>query len=153
MALAALIFTVPGCGGGGGGSAPGPPAPVDRVVIKSVGAPATLYGVEFTLQLPAGVTLATDGAGALAAGVLVASGGAAGAAPVVNYRAGSVPQTVVVSLTKDTGFPVGEFLTLTPMIAAGTVLLPTDIILSGFKAYDNFNGVPAPSIAGTVAAP
>ena len=78
---------------------------------------------------------------------------AAGAAPVANYQAGSAPQTVVVSLTKKTGFPVGEFLTVTPVIAAGTVLLPTDIILSDFKAYDNFNGVPAPSIAGTVAAP
>jgi len=152
VALLSLISLMAGCGGGGGGTQP--TAPANSVVIKSVGAATTLYGVGFKLQLPPGVTLATQGNGALAAGALVSSGGAADANFAANYDSGVSPQTVTVSLTKASGFPVGEFMTVIPVLAQGTALVPGDFVLSDFKAYDNLTtGSPAPLITGTVTAP
>ena len=151
FALIALISLVFGCGGGVGESTPGPTAAT--VVIKTVGAPATLYGVEFTAQLPIGVTLTTQGSGQLAAGVMVPSGGATGATVVTNYQSASSPKTVAVSVTKgEDGFPVGEFLTVNAMVAPGAALLPADIALSEFKVFDNL-GALAGSITGTVTVP
>jgi hypothetical protein len=157
LALITLIFLLAGCGGGGGGVVGGVGGTAEptavTIIVKTVGSTATLYGVEFGFNLPAGVTLTRQASGELAAGVIVPSGGAAGASLVTNYQSTTSPQTVEVSLTKISGFPVGEFLTVTVMVAPGVVLQPANVTFSRFKAYDNLNGVPSDSITGTVTAP
>lgn len=144
-----------GCGGGGGDAAAPfqPVTPANSVVIKSVGPATTLYGVQFTLQLPSGVTLATPGGGAVAQGVLSASGGAAGSSVSSYYDSGATPQTVTVSVTNKSGFQVGQFLTVATQVAPGTTLTPGNLMLTQFKAYDSFLGAVAPAITGEVSAP
>lgn len=158
VALLSLIFLLTGCGGGGGGGAEAPQTPVagSSVVIASAGAATTLYGVEFTLQLPPGVTLATPGGGTLAAGAMVPSGGAAGTDVTLNayYDTAVSPQTVKVSLVKPSGFPVGRFLTVTPVLAQGTDLVPAAFAITGFKAWDDLTTYRVdPLITSVVAAP
>ena len=150
MLLLSLICLVSGCGGGGGGATgSGPTATTATVVIKTVGAPTTLYGVQFKVQIPTGVTLATEGAGVIAAGVMIPSGGATGGLLEAGYQSSNSPQTATVSVTHGSGFQVGEFMTMTVTVPPGTVLLPADLVLSEFKAYDNFNGIPTVAITGT----
>ncbi|GAW65982.1 lipoprotein [Geoanaerobacter pelophilus] len=145
-----------GCGGGGGVEAPQAPVAGSSIVIETAGAATTLYGVEFTLQLPPGVTLATPGGGTLAAGVMVPSGGAAGADAGLSvfYDTGAAPQTVKVSLVKPSGFPVGRFLSVTLVLAQGTTLVPAAFVISGFKAWDDLASYRVnPLITSVVAAP
>lgn len=154
IVLASAIFSLSACGGGGGGGESGATPPVrtaNAVVVRTVGAPTTLYGVEFLAELPPGVTLATQPSGLLADGVIVSSGGAAGTPVVASYQPGASPQTFIVSFTSP-GFPVGEFLTVNPTVAAGTVWQPGDIHLKNFKAWDGFTHI-SDSITGEVTAP
>lgn len=156
--LLSFVSQLAGCGGGGAESAPPQiPTPANSVVISTSGPAAALYGVEFTLQLPPGVTLATQG-GALAAGVIAPSGGAVGATVTTNYDPVVAPQTVRVSLIKGppgfpAGFPVGPFMTVIPVLPQGTTLSAAGFALSGFKAYDDpTTGGEAPLITAAIAA-
>jgi hypothetical protein len=133
------LFSLTGCGGGSAGGYDAPSVsvtPSTTVVIKAVGAQTILFGVQFTLQLPAGSSLATDSSGAPASGVLVPAVGADGGIVVVNYQPGASPRTVTVSLTKGPpGFPVGDLLRLTALISESAEASPAGFILSDFKAY------------------
>jgi len=152
--LVLLVSLLPGCGGGGGAGNVPAPFSTNTVVIKTLGAPATLYGVQFKVELPDGVTLAADQFGALTAGAMVPSGGAAGASLVTDYQASASYRSVTVSLVKASGFPVGEFLTVNALVPLGTSLSPGDFILSDFKAYDNLaTGGVATAVTGGVSAP
>ncbi|WP_148212903.1 hypothetical protein [Citrifermentans bemidjiense] len=157
--LLSFVSLLAGCGGGGGESAPPQIAtPTNSLVISTSGTAAALYGVQFTLQLPPGVTLATQG-GALAAGVIAPSGGAAGATVTTNYDPVLAPRTVTVSLIKappafPAGFPVGPFMTIIPVLPQGMTLAAGDFTLSSFKAWDDLTTYhEAPQITGAIAAP
>ena len=152
IAPVAVFFLLCGCGGGG--HAVDNSAAASTVIVKTVGAATTLYGLQFKIELAPGVTLATDASGELASGAIVPSGGAAGAMVVTNYQRSVEPQTVTVSLVKPLGFSVGEFLTLTAQVAPGASFSPADLTLSEFKAYDDLeSGAVQESITGAVAAP
>lgn len=153
--LLSFVSLPAGCGGGGGESAPLQIAtPANSLVISTAGPTSALYGVQFTLQLPAQVTLATQG-GTLAAGVIAPSGGAVGAALTTTYDPVAAPQTVNVSLIKGPpGFPVGPFMTVIPVLPQGRTLSAAGFAISGFRAYDNLStGRVAPQITWAIAAP
>jgi hypothetical protein len=87
---------------------------------------------------------------------MVPSGGAAGtdAALSAYYDTAASPQTVKVSLVKPSGFPVGRFLTVTPILAQGTTLVPAAFTITGFKAWDDLTTYRVdPLITSVVAAP
>lgn len=153
--LLSFVLLLAGCGGGGGESAPPLVAtPANSLVISTAGSASALYGVQFTLQLPAGVTLATQG-GALAAGVIAPSGGAVGATVTTNYDPAVAPQTVKVSLVKPLpGFPVGPFMTVIPVLPQGTTLSAAGFTISDFKAWDDLTTYhDAPQITAAITAP
>lgn len=150
LLLLSSISLLSGCGGG---ASSGPETPSAKVVVSTAGTASALYGVQFTLQLPAGVTLAADG-GTLPPGVMVPSGGAVGGSVAAYYDAAAVPQTVTVSVTKGTpGFPVGECVTFTPVLPEGKTPSAGDFVLSDFKAYDDLaTGGASPYVTGEVTA-
>ncbi|WP_156912255.1 hypothetical protein [Citrifermentans bremense] len=152
-----LTLICSGCGGGGGDAAAPlqfQPTPANSVIIKSAGPATTLYGVQFTLQFPTGVTLATPGGGVVAQGVLTPSGGGAGSSVSAYYDSGATPQTVTVSVTNSSGFQVGQFLTIATQVAPGTTLVPGNLVLTQFKAYDSVaSGTVDTAITGEVSAP
>ena len=113
-ALATMVIF--GCGGGGGsGSSSGPVVPKAVITVGLAGtlAPGQLIGgVDFILNLPAGVTAQADGTGETVAGVVVPSGVAVGALPVGKYTASPVPANVRAILIKTAGFTTGNFVTI-----------------------------------------
>jgi hypothetical protein len=100
----------------------------------------SIRGVEVTISLPAGVTVAADGSGTPSEGALAASGGAAGGAVALagHYTAASAsaPATVTLVLVKTSGFDAGEFARVTCDLAGGTAPEAARFGLSGFKAVD-----------------
>lgn len=151
IALLALAWTLPGCGGGGGGGASGPTT--TTLVVKALGSATTLYGIQAKVNLPAGVTLATQPNGELVSGTIVPSGGASGATLVTNYQTTTAPQTVTVSLTALSGFPAGEFLKVTVLVAPGIVVNPSDITFVEFKAYQDLQATLASGMTPSISLP
>ena len=130
-----------GCGGGGGGDAA--PSPTKAIVTLSttgtLPSGIQIGGIQAKINLPAGVTakanppvlnsavLFTD------AGVVVASGSAAGAEFVTGvYSTGTTTVTYAVSLgvSKFSGFSTGEFAQVTCDIAAGSAPGAADFSIS-----------------------
>lgn len=140
-----------GCGSGGGSTAVNnAPGGTAVVVIRTEASAAVhlLYAAEFTLALPAGVTVAADGSsGEVATGAggpLHVADASALAAGRYQPAAGTTPATVHVVLADPNGFGVGDLATVTCTVAPGTALAATGFSLQGFSAKD-FNGA---SISG-----
>jgi hypothetical protein len=121
--------------------------------LSALGAGAILInGVEITMTLPAGVTLAADASGIPNTGAVAVSGGVpSGASMTAKYipAAGTTPGKVTLSIASTTGFWTGEFVTITADIASGTVPVAPQFILSDFTAFDNF-GAAVSGINATV---
>ena len=153
-ALAPVVLTalLAGCGGGGaGGADPGPAGNV-TLTVKALGTPATLYGVQFKMALPAGVILATQPSGELASGVVVPSAGASGAKRVTTYGRAATPQTLLVVLLSGTGFPAGDMVTVAVSAPVTATVQADSFVFSEFAAYDDFTGSPA-AVTGSVSIP
>ncbi len=150
MALFLIVSTMmTGCGGGGGGSSTPAAAPTTAVVkLSSQGTlppGAALAGVGVTLELPAGVTVKSDGGGVPDVSVVVPSGlmGGAGNAVVV---AGSLSYTAATATIKAKlnftllsnvpgGVGVGEYATLT-LNLAGVTPAATEFTVTLFDPID-----------------
>jgi hypothetical protein len=132
LTMTMTLLTLAACGGGGGGSDGGTPAPTAKTTAKltisqtgSLPASTTISGADFTITLPADVTPALVN-GAVAAGVVTASGTFAGStlAPQVTYTAAmaNTPGTLRVILASSTTAGVsqiGEIATITLQLANG----------------------------------
>lgn len=151
LALVVLTALLAGCGGGGGAADPGPVGNV-TLTVKALGAPATLYGVQFKVALPAGVILATQPSGELASGVVVPSAGASGAGMVTTYDRTATPQTLSVSLISGTGFPSGDMVTVAVSAPLAATVQADSFVFSEFAAYADFTGLPA-GVSGSISIP
>ena len=143
---------LPGCGGGGAGSDP-PPASQVTLTVRALGTPATLYGVQFKMPLPAGVTLATQPSGEVAPGVVVASAGTSAAGMVATYNRTATPQTLSVALISGDGFPAGDMVRVTVSAPVAAPVQAGSFVFSEFAAYADFAGAVAPGVSGSVSIP
>lgn len=153
--LVLLVALLAGCGSGGGaenaagsGAEPAPVATSAAVDISTLSASATvIYGVEFVLHLPAGVTVSAEPAtGRVQPDALkIADSGALAAA---HYQP-ATPQSqswVKVAIVDAGGFTVGHLATLTCRFDPGLAVGPAGFSLDGFTAV-NANGTAMPGIA------
>jgi hypothetical protein len=137
-----LLLALPGCGGGGGGGAElskiGGATRTLRLV--ATGTDRLIAGVDFTISLPAGVSIATDGTGVVTDAALRASRGAGSDSLMMGTftpASGAVPAALRVVTVSASGFPAGEFALLTLDIAPGAPLPNAEeFTVSGVKAFD-----------------
>jgi len=135
--VAALLA---GCGGGGGAAAGSASEPVALVVDLGTQAasPATvLYAVEFTLRLPAGVTLPADPAsGEVSKGALHPVDAATYAGARYLPATTGAQASVKVNIVFAGGFAVGDFATLACSVSPAAALGGSEFSLDGFSARD-----------------
>jgi len=126
--------------------------PVGDVTMNYVGTRATLklstngaiaagsiFGMQITVALPAGVTIKADAGGIPNAGVVSFSGGvASGASALAKYNpaAGSTPGNVTMAIISNTGFGTGEIVTISCDVASGTLPVSSQFALSGVTVFD-----------------
>ncbi|WP_224958252.1 hypothetical protein [Geomonas subterranea] len=159
--LVMLCLLLAACGGSGSNGAgddgnvltPEPVAGTARVTITTMG-PAggsVLNATQFTLRLPAGVSLPTStGSNLLPDGVLVpaVSGSYTGASFLQPAGAGS-GALLLVNIANPGGVTVGPLATLTCQVAAGVVPTADAFTLENFSARDA-NGAVIPGITARV---
>jgi len=147
LALVAVLLA--GCGSGGSGAAGTAlqPGVVAVDLSTQAASPATvLYAAEFTLHLPAGVTLAADASsGEVAAGVLHPADGSALAGARYLPATAAAPAQVTVNIIDPMGFAVGDLASLNCSVAPGAALSAAGFSLDGFSARDA-NGAVIPGI-------
>jgi hypothetical protein len=144
LALCAALLA--GCGAGGGVASTGSTAQPGTATVGIAtqgGSPTTvLYAVEFTLRLPAGVTLATTPSGAeLAAGVLQAADGAALAGGSYLPATAQAQGSLQVNIADPVGFTVGPLATINCAVTSGTSVGAAEFTLEGFSARDSNGAV------------
>jgi hypothetical protein len=144
LALCAALLS--GCGAGGGVTSTGSTAQPGTAIVEiatQAASPATvLYAVEFTLRLPAGVTLATAPSGAeLAAGVLQAADAAALAGGRYLPATAQAQGALQVNIADPVGFTVGPLTTINCSVAPGTSVGVAGFTLEGFSARDSNGAV------------
>ena len=155
--LALVGALVAGCGSGGGaGTASDPgsgsqhePAPTTATVVvgtQAANAQTVVYGVDFRLHLPEGVTLLTyPDSEEVQEGVLhPADGGALVGARYLPATAGS-QALLQVEIADAGGFTVGALTTISCNIPQGEAVSATDFSLDGISARDA-SGVEMPGI-------
>jgi hypothetical protein len=136
-----MLIAMAGCGGGGGSTPTPTPTPTQpttaKLVLSTSGtlpSGVLIGGIDIIVKLPAGVSVKTDSAStAVSSSVMAASGQAASGSLVVgNYATAS--NTVHIVLVNAAGFGVGEYITLTCDIAAGTTPTAASFSLSNFSS-------------------
>lgn len=124
------------------------------LTLSAAGVPAgnTIGGVQVLVNLPTGVTVLANAAGAVDPTVMAVSGGApTGSSLAASYTpagAGGLGN-VMLSLISATPFPAGGFATLTCNIAAGATPRASDFTLGTVTVFD-VNGVPFAGATGAV---
>ena len=154
--IALVMALAAGCGSGGGSATPGAldsePAPTPtsaalEIRTLSASTAVVIYGVEFVLYLPAGVTVAADPTtGAVPPEVLRL--GNSGAFAGARYRPATADTraSVTVLIADAGGFTVGDLATLTCSFAPGMAVTPAGFSLEQFVAK-NANGAEMTGIA------
>lgn len=156
LILALMLTTLAACGGGGGGSSPsngdshGVTNPTKAVLTFSTAVTGTMpantiiTGYDLQFSLPAGVTVKSTTPPVTDAGVVTASGNAAGSSITAVYAPATagVPGKVRILVASANGFPAGEFSKATCDIAAGTVPTTADfpqptLAVSGYNTSTN----------------
>jgi hypothetical protein len=150
LGLLSLAAALHGCGGGRSDQ---PATAVLKLSTQGSVAAQSIQGVELTITLPAGVTVAAGSTGKPDDGVLAPSGVAAGGSVSVAGRytaaTSSTPGTVRLVLLKTAGFDAGEFAMVTCSIAPGSAPRSADFGLAGFKAVDQ-NGAAIDALGATL---
>jgi hypothetical protein len=158
MFFVVAVMALFGCGGGGGGVTQPTTAALKLSAAGTAG--TKVSGIEVTVVLPKGVTVAATTTIDPAvmetnAGVVVLSGATVAdptaftnLKPIASYTpaTGTVPGKVKILLAAEKDFNIGEFVTLNTVIAAGNFPVATDFSLEGFKAVDANGAVIAPAL-------
>ena len=147
--LALIAALLAGCGAGGGStvtSAVQPGGVVVELSTRAGSAATVLYAVEFTLHLPAGVTLPADSSsGEVPAAVLHAADSAALAGARYQPATAGAQALVKVNIVDPGGFTVGALATMNCTVAPGAVFDGSGFSLDGFSARDA-SGVAIPGV-------
>ncbi|UFS69588.1 hypothetical protein LPW11_17020 [Geomonas sp. RF6] len=110
--LLALLLAGCGSGGGGGGSVSSGTVAVD-LTTQAPSVQTVIYGVQLTVRLPAGATVAADATtGEVAAGQLLVKDSAALASARYTPATATTPGSVVIMIADAAGFPPGDLATL-----------------------------------------
>ena len=143
--LAIVMSTLAGCGGGGGSSSNSTPTTVSMILkVSTTGtlSGSSISGVGFSVTMPAGVTIATNQDGSVAAGVVTPSGiiSSATATNTQFYTpAGTAPAKLDIFVASKVaeGVGTGEFFSITVTRPAGSAV-PTaaNFTLSNFEPAD-----------------
>ncbi|UFS70638.1 hypothetical protein LPW11_00245 [Geomonas sp. RF6] len=120
------------------------------VKLSLAGGTAKAYGIDLTLDLPAGVTVVSDTTGAVAGAVMSA---ASGSLAIAKYTAASTgtPGKVRVGLASSDGLASGQFISIACAVPTGTTpAFTSSLIEAGAKIVDlDGNTVPGASITVT----
>lgn len=159
MFFVVAVMALFGCGGGGGGASQPTTA---TLKLSSQGTTGTqISGIEVTVVLPKGVTVAatttidpavmeTNAGVVVLSGATVADPTAFGnLKPTASYAPATGKVKIVLPAQKD--FSLGEFVTLNTVIAAGNNPVATDFKLEGFTAVDS-NGAPITTVTASFVA-
>ncbi|TGU70807.1 hypothetical protein E4633_17605 [Geomonas terrae] len=146
LAVMLMCLLIEACGGsrsdqisGNDGNVhiPEPASGTVHVLVTTQGpvADAVLYAAQFTLRLPAGVSVPTDAGGAVTDGVVApAIGGSYVGAAVVTPSSTSSGPVLSVNIVNPVGMTVGPLVTLTYTTAAGTIPTAESFTLDAFSA-------------------
>ena len=143
-----ILVSLTACGGGGGAA---PSYTKAIVTLSTAGTGTLIYGIQVTVNLPAGVTakasLYSAGSSSIVdAGVITATGTAAGSYTSGAYLAGAASSTykITMDVFNANGFSgPGEFAQVTCDITAGSSPSAAGFSLSNFEAVDG-GGVSIP---------
>jgi hypothetical protein len=137
-----------------------PPVNISNIGLKTAvvklsvaGGSGNIFGIDVTLDLPAGVTVvakAGTGAVADATGAVTALGGAASGSLLVAGHAvatATTPGKVHIGLVSGSGFSAGEFVSVNCDIAPGVQFAPTGFTVESGAVMKDGGGV---TINGTV---
>ncbi len=151
--LLIAVITLSACGGGGGATT----QPATATVKLSFSGATSLYGIDATVALPAGVTLrSTTNPPQTDSGVVLASGATITntlVAAVYTAATSSSAATARIMLVNANGFSAGEFCTVNADIAAGYTPNASDFSITNFAASDRDGNVLSgltPSYTATV---
>jgi len=165
MFFAVAVMALFGCGGGGGGAA-APPTKATLKLSTAGTAGTTIAGIQVTVVLPKGVTVAatttidpttmeTNAGVVLLSGAAVADPAAfSQLKPTAVYTpaTATTPGKVKIGLAAQKDFNLGEFVTLNTDIAAGNVPVATDFTLEGFTAFDANGAAITPALTASLVA-
>jgi len=165
MFFAVAVMALFGCGGGGGGAA-APPTTATLKLSTAGTAGTPIAGIQVTVVLPKGVTVAatstidpavmeTNAGVVLLSGATVADPAAfSQLKPTAVYTpaTATTPGKVKIGLASQKDFSLGEFVTLNTVIAAGNVPVATDFTLEGFTAFDSNGAVITPALTASLVA-
>jgi hypothetical protein len=139
--LALVAAVLAGCGSGGGTAAGNAVQSVTTTATvglstQSAGSTNVLYAVQFTLHLPAGVTLPADAtSGEVPAGVLLPVDSAALAGARYQPASGGNLASVRINIVDPGGFAVGDLATLACSVTPGATASATGFSLDGFTSW------------------
>lgn len=157
LAVMLMCLLLAACGGSGSDQNSGNdgnvhiPEPANgtvHVLVSTQGpvADAVLYAVQFTLRLPAGISVPTDTDGTVTDGVVApAIGGSYVGAAVVTPSSTAYGPVLAVNIANPVGMTVGPLVTLTCTAAAGTVPTAESFTIDAFSAR-NASGAAIPDI-------
>lgn len=148
LMIACSLFLITACSGGGGGG-----VTKADVTLASSGT-GTIYGIDVTVNLPAGVSLKSSNPPVTDAGVVTPSGAAQNgtiAAALYTAATGTYPARVRVLIASPNGFSAGDFCTVKADIAPGYSPSATDFTIESFLASDGSGSVIDGMAAGLTA--
>ena len=151
--LALFAALLAGCGSGGGSAGGATLLPgVTLVDISTQGGDATtvLNAVQFTLRLPAGVTLPVDPESGMVSAAALHTVAADLSGAFYQPATAGAQATVTLNVVSTVGFAVGDLATLSCTAAPGTSVSASGFSLDGFSAKDP-NGVAIPGITARFA--
>jgi hypothetical protein len=153
MLLVLLVATAFGCGGGGGGGTTPPANPTKATItlsIPSLPASTLAAAVQFTINLPPGVSPAVLSGTNDASGSVTLTGGAASSISVANFTPSATAPQITTAIVNATGFGSGNFAVVNCVIAPGTTVSTSGFSLSNIQVVDP-SATPIPSATVSMA--
>jgi hypothetical protein len=160
MFLVILVTATFGCGGGGGegggggGGGTTPPANPTKATltlsIPSLPAGTLVAAVQFTINLPPGVSPAVLSVANDASGSVTLTGGAASSISVANFTPSATAPQILIGIVNATGFGTGNFAVVNCVIAPGASVSTSGFSLSNIQVFDP-SGTLIPSATVSIA--
>jgi len=124
------------------------------VTLSISGVSAAVYGVDVTVDLPSGVTVAAGTNGSVAAPILSVTGAAEGSYASAQYipASGGVPAKLHIAVANGNGFTPGAFVTIACSVAQGVTPNFSNALVEPAAEVVGALGVPLSTAAVTLSA-